>query len=138
MPYPEDYEDKIEARSVCTMLELGLNELYEAASALYIRHIYNPTFVENFMGDEFFGADRSAPMKESMRTSVKEVEKLTAQAKAAVGNARGPFGGRTPKRPKAKGQWNQQPASGAYVPPGYEKTDRLAGGPRGKLGANTI
>ncbi len=71
----------------------------EAASALYIKHIYNPADVENFLGDEFFGADRSEPMKERMRTSVKEVQKLSTQAKAAAGNAGGPFGGRTPKRP---------------------------------------
>ena len=44
--------------TVCATLELGLNELHEAASALYIRHIYNPTVVENLLGDEFFGADR--------------------------------------------------------------------------------
>ena len=105
LPDPEDYDEKLEAMSVCSTLELGLNELHEAASALYIRHIYNPAVVENFLGDEFFGADRSAPMKERMRTSVKEVLKLSAQAKAAVGNAGGPFGGRSPKRPKAKGQW---------------------------------
>ncbi len=128
----------MEAMSVCNTLKLGLNELHEAASTLYIRHIYNPTVVENFLGDEFFGADRSAPMKERMRTSLKEVQKLSAQAKAAVGNAGGPFGGRTPKRPKVKGQWKQQPARGTYVPQGYEKTDRPACGPGGKLGASTI
>ena len=107
LPDPEDYDDKLEAMSVCATLELGLIELHEAASALYIRHIYNPTAVENFLGDEFFGADRSTPMKERMRTSVKEVQKLSAQAKAAVGNAGSPFGGKTAKRHKAKGQWKQ-------------------------------
>ncbi len=116
----------------------GLNELHEAASALYIKHIYNPTIVENFLGDELFGADMSAPMKERMKTSVKEVQKLSAHAKAAVRNAGGPFCGRTPKRPKPKGQWKQQHAGGTYVPPGYKKTDKHAGGPEGKLGANTI
>ncbi len=55
-----------------------------------------------------------------------------------MGNAGGPFGGRAPKRPKPKGQWKQKLAGGTYVPPGYEKTDRHVGGPRGKLGANTI
>ena len=93
--------------TVCATLELGLNELHEAASALYIRHIYNPTVVENFLGDEFFGADRSTPMKERMRTSVKEVQKLSAHANAAMENAGGPFCGKTAKRHKAKGQWKQ-------------------------------
>jgi hypothetical protein len=59
LPDPEDYDDKLEAMIVCDTLELGLNELQEAASALYIKHIYNPTVVDNFLGDEFFGADRS-------------------------------------------------------------------------------
>jgi hypothetical protein len=118
---------------------MGINELHEAASALYIRHIYNPAVVENFLGDEVFGADRLAPMKERMQTSVKKVQKPSTQAKVAVGNAGGPFGGRTAKRFKANGQWkHQEPVGGSYLPPGYEKSDRPVGGPGGKLGANTI
>ena len=66
-------------------------------------HIYHPTVVENFLGDEFFGTDRSAPMKERLRTSFKEVHKLSAHAKAAVGNAGGPFGNKVAKRHKTKG-----------------------------------
>ncbi len=59
MSDPEDYDDKLEATmTACATLELGLNELHEATSALYIRHIYNPAVVETFLGDEFFGADR--------------------------------------------------------------------------------
>jgi len=73
LPDPEDYDDKLEAMTVCATLKMGLNELHEAASALNIRHIYNPEVVENFLGDEFFVADRATPMKERMRTSVKEV-----------------------------------------------------------------
>ncbi len=139
LPDPEDYDDKLEAMTVCATLELGLNELHEAASAMYIRHICNPSVVEIFLGDEFFGADRSAPMKKRMRTSVKEVQKLSAQAKATVGNAGGPFGGKAAKHHKAKGQWKQQqPAGGSYFPQGYDKSDRSTGGPKVKLGANTI
>ena len=138
LPDPEDYDEKLEAMTVCETLELGLNELNEAGSALYIRHVYNPAVVDNFLGDEFFGADRTAPMKERMRASVKEVQKLSAQAKAAVGQAGGPFGGRAPKQPrKPKGSGWKQPAGGTYVPPGYEKVDRPAGGPGAKLGAST-
>ncbi len=51
MPDPEDYDKKLEAMTVCATLELGLNELHEAAtSALYIMHMYNPTVVESFLG----------------------------------------------------------------------------------------
>ena len=34
---PEDYEDKLEAMSVCEALKLGLNQLHEAGCALYIK-----------------------------------------------------------------------------------------------------
>ncbi len=44
LPDPEDYE-KMEALTVCGILELGLNELHKAACALYIRHHYNPAVV---------------------------------------------------------------------------------------------
>jgi hypothetical protein len=54
--------------------------------------------MDNFLGDEFFGADRAVSMKERMRTSVKEVQKLSQQAKVAVGQAGGTFGGKTAKR----------------------------------------
>jgi hypothetical protein len=75
LPDPKDYYDeKMEALTVCGALELGLDELNEAACALYMRHHYNPVVVENFLEDEFFGADRVAPMKERMRTSVREVQ----------------------------------------------------------------
>ena len=108
LPDPEDYDEKLEAMTVCATLEMGMNELHEAASALYIRHIYNLSVVEIFLGDEFFGADMSTPMKERVRTSVNEVQKLSAHAKAAIGNAGGPFGGKAAKRHKAKGPWKQQ------------------------------
>ncbi len=71
LPDPEDYDENLESISVCETLELSLNELHEAACALYIRHQYNPAVVDNFLGDEFFGADWGATMKERMRTSVK-------------------------------------------------------------------
>ena len=67
-------------------------------------------------------------MKERMRTSMKEVQKIFAQAKAAAGNVGGPFGGKVAKRHKAKGQWKHQHVSGNYLPPSYEKTERQAGG----------
>ena len=54
-------------------------------------------------------------MKDRLRTSVKEVQKLSAQAKAAVGNAGGPFGGKAAKRHKAKGQWKQQQPAGVAI-----------------------
>ena len=77
LPDPEDYEDKLKAMSVCESLELGLNQLHEAGCALYIKYRYNQVVVDNFLGDEFIGAERKQPLKERMATSVKEVQKLT-------------------------------------------------------------
>jgi hypothetical protein len=73
LPGPEDYDAKMQDMSVCETLELILNELHEAACTLYIRHQYHPAVVENFLGDEFFGAERATVMKDRMRASVKEV-----------------------------------------------------------------
>ena len=53
-------------------------------------HKYNAVVAENFDGDEFFGADRKLDVKARMRASVKEVQKLSADAKQAVGSAGGP------------------------------------------------
>ncbi len=44
--------------TTCEALELGLNEVHEAACALDIRHKYNRSVVDAFVGDEYFGADR--------------------------------------------------------------------------------
>ncbi len=48
LPDPEDYEDKLEAMSVCEALELGLNQLHEAGCALYIKYRYNQAVVDFF------------------------------------------------------------------------------------------
>ncbi len=73
---------------VFCLSELGAraNETNEAAVA------------ENFVGDEFFGADRKLDMKTRRRASVKEVQKLSADAKKAVGSAGGPTYGDAGKR----------------------------------------
>ena len=72
-------------------MELGLNQLHEAGCAIYIKYRYNQVVLDNFLGDEFVDAERKQPLKKGMAISVKEVQKLTAQALKAVGNAGGPF-----------------------------------------------
>ena len=74
---PEDYEEKLEALSVCEALELGMNQLHEVGCALYIKYRYNEVVVDNFQGGEFVGAERKQPLKERISTFVKEVQKLT-------------------------------------------------------------
>ena len=66
------------------------------------------------------GSERKLPLKERMATSVKEVQKLSAQAKAAVGLAGGPFSGK--RKGRGGGGGAKQPASkGASLPPGFDK-----------------
>ena len=42
-----------------------------------MRHMYNQAVVDNFLGDEYVGAERNQPLKERMAASVKEVHKLS-------------------------------------------------------------
>jgi hypothetical protein len=58
----------------------------------------NAADAENFAWDEFFGAERKLDLKDRMRASVKEVQKLSADAKKAVGSAGGPSYGAATKR----------------------------------------
>ncbi len=103
--------------------------MHEAGCALYIKYRYNQVVVDNFLGDEFVGAERKQPLKERLATSVKEVRKQTARALKVVGNAGGPFGG---KRKKTKGIRREQPAKhGGAIPPGFEKPKPAAGGQLG-------
>jgi hypothetical protein len=129
LPDLEDYENKLDAMSVCKALELGLNQLHEAGCALYIKYRYNQAVVDIFLGDEFVGAERKQPLKERMATSVKEVQKLTAQTLKAVGNAGGSFA--KDSRRGRGGGWKQQPKQGAAIPPGFEKPKPAAGGQLG-------
>ncbi len=85
---------------------------------------------ENFIGDDFFGADRKLPLKERMRASIKEVEKLSAQAKVAVGKAGGPFPKKVPSMPNPrKGATPSKPLN-----PRREETDLLPGYEKSKPG----
>ena len=105
LPDPEEFEDKLEAMTVCQSLELGLNQLHEAGCALYIRHRYNQAVVDNFLGDEYAGAERKQPLKERMAASVKEVQKLSQAVKTAVGIAGGPYAGKSRKGDRGGSNW---------------------------------
>ena len=73
LPDPAEFDALLAGMTVCQALELGLNQLNEAGSALYVHHKYNNAVAENFVGDEYFGAERKQGVKERMRASVKEV-----------------------------------------------------------------
>ncbi len=90
LPHPVEFSKMLMGMTICQSFELGLNLLNEVGSALYVLHKYNSAVVDNFDGDEFFGAERKLDMKERMRDWVKEVQKLSADAKKAVGATGGP------------------------------------------------
>ncbi len=125
--------------TACEALELGLNEVNEAACALYIRHKYNHAVVDAFVGDEYFGADRSVALKERMSTAVKTVQKLSAAAKSAVGITGGPFGGKAAKKHRGGrggGRQNYQPGGG--FPPGFDGAEKAKAAPGGQLGGKGL
>ncbi len=66
-------------------MDMSLNYVHEAAHAVYLKHAYNNTVAETFLGDELFGADRTIPIEERVDKAVKRVQKLSAAAKATVG-----------------------------------------------------
>ena len=114
LPNPEDYEDMLEAMSVCDALELDLNQPHEDGCDLYIKYWYNQAVVDNFIGDEFVGAERKQPLKERMATPVKEVHKLTAQTLKA-GNA-GRLVAKKNKRGRGSG-WKHPAKQGISISP---------------------
>jgi hypothetical protein len=48
-------EESLQSYTVGQLLDIGLNYVHEAAHAVYLKHVYNNTVVETFLGDEFFG-----------------------------------------------------------------------------------
>jgi hypothetical protein len=129
---PDDYTENMTA---CEALELGLNEVHEAACALYIRRKYNQSVVDAFVGDEYFGADKSVVLQERMGTTVKTVQKMSAAAKSAVGITGGPFSGKGNKRSRGgKGAAARQSAQGGSLPPGFGGTEKQKGAAGGQLG----
>jgi hypothetical protein len=121
LPDTEEFEDKMETMTVCQASELGLNQLHEAGCALYIWHKYNEAVVDNFLDDEYVGAERKQPLKERMAASVKEVQKLSHQAKTDVGIAGGPYAGKSRKGGRGGGNWKQPAKQPGDLPPGFDK-----------------
>ena len=52
---PGDYDEKLTAMTSREALELGLNEVHEAACALYMRHTYYQVVLEAFVGVSILG-----------------------------------------------------------------------------------
>ena len=105
-------------------------EMIEPGAALYVQHKYNSAVPESFVGDELFGADHKLDMKARMMAFVKEVQKLSADAKKAVGVAGGPSFGAGAKRPRPPRRNRGGGAGGGdrSLPPGFAKPGANAPG----------
>jgi hypothetical protein len=121
-------------------LELGINQINEAGAALYVHHKYNSAVDEKFVEDEFFGVDRKLDMKARMRASVKEIRKLSADAKKAVGVAGGPSYRASGKKNRRRG--NRVGSAGGgdrSLPPGFAKpAANVPGDQLGKKAENSL
>ena len=66
-------------------MEMDLDYVHEAAHSMYIKHVYNNTVAETFLGDELFGAVRTIPVEERVDKAVKRVQNYSKATKATVG-----------------------------------------------------
>ncbi len=56
-------EANLSSYSVLELLEMRrLDYVLEAAHSVYLKHVYNSTMAETFLGDELFGAVRIVPI----------------------------------------------------------------------------
>ena len=78
-------EENMQSYRVLELSQMGLNCVHESALSVYLKHVYNGTVAETFLGDNLFGADRTIPIEERVDNSVKRVQKLSTAPKAAVG-----------------------------------------------------
>ena len=86
VPFKE-MDEKLETFTIKELLEIGLICVHEATHSLYIKHVYNGVVAETYLGDALFGADKRIPVEERVDNAIKRVQKLTAEAKAIVGQA---------------------------------------------------
>ena len=71
VPFKE-MDEKWETFTMKKLLEMGLNNVHEAAHSLYIKLVYNGAVAETFIGDELFGADKTIPVEERVDSAVKK------------------------------------------------------------------
>ena len=64
---------------------MGLNYAHEAAHSVDMKHVYNGTLADFFLGDELFGADRTSSIEERLDNAVKQVQKSTTTTKVKMG-----------------------------------------------------
>ena len=96
-------EENMQNYTVLELLQMGLNCVHESAHSVYLKHVYNGTVAETFLGDNLFGADRTIPIEDRVDSAVNRVQKLSAATKAAIGKT-GRGGSSTVKRGGAAGR----------------------------------
>ncbi len=64
---------------------MGLNYVHETAHSLYIKHVYNGTDANTYLGADLFETYRIVPVEERVDGAVKRVQKLTASARTTLG-----------------------------------------------------
>ena len=72
----------MQSYTVLELLQMGLNCVHESAHFVYLKHVYNGTVAETFLGDNLFGADRTIPIEDRVDNVVKRVQKLSSASKA--------------------------------------------------------
>jgi hypothetical protein len=78
-------EENIAGYSVLELHQMMLNYVHETTHPFYIKHVYNGTVADSFLGDELFGEDRTIPIEDRVHSAVKRVQKLTTTTKATMG-----------------------------------------------------
>jgi hypothetical protein len=124
LPDPLEFSEKLKGMTICQASELGINQMNEADATLYVLHKYNAAVAKKIAWDELFGADCKLDMKARMRASVKEVQKLSTDAKKAVGIAGGPAYGAAGKKSRSSRRGNRARSAGGgnrSFPPGFVK-----------------
>jgi hypothetical protein len=105
-------KENMQSYTALELLQMGLNCVHESAHSVYLKHVYNGTVAETFLGDNLFGTDRTIPIEDRVDNAVKRVHKLSAAAKAAVGKT-GRGGSSTVKRGGAGGRGGSSNYKGA-------------------------
>ncbi len=84
MPLVTIYEN-LHNYTILDLMQMGLKCVNESTHSVYLKHVYNETVADTFLGDDLFGADRTIPIEDKVDNAIKRVQKLSATNKVVVG-----------------------------------------------------
>ena len=130
------FDKVVDTMPLRAALESTLNVVEEQAHVVYIRHVWNNTVAEAFLGDALFGADRTESMRTRVDAAVRRIQNLSKNEQAAVGKPTKGFGaqkqgGGGRHGGRGRQQQYQQRRNDNNLPPGFER-------PAGGRGAGQI